>query len=143
MTLSRRLLLTRSIVLAALMFIGSIGLWRFYEAQQRFEYVQSNIIPGVKELEDAKYNIGGYARPDRRYLLSTNGAGRVAAQQAIDALSGVVDQHIATSARDDISDDTDRQMLAADRGILLPTGLRCRVSKQKSGQATWMARRPC
>jgi hypothetical protein len=141
-TLSRRLLLTLSIALLALMFVGSLGLWRLYGAQQRFEYVQNNILPSVKELEDAQYDIGGYARLDYRYLLSTDDAGRAAAHQAIDALNGVVDQHIATYARDDISDDTDRQMLEADK-TNLAAGLRCRVSKQKSGRATWMARRPC
>jgi methyl-accepting chemotaxis protein len=115
MTLSRRLLLILSVALAALIFVGGLGLWRLNQAQQRFEYVQTNLIPSVKELDDAKSDVQGYARLQYRYLLSTDDAGRAAAQQAIDALDKVIEQHIATYERDDISDDTDRQMLEADK----------------------------
>lgn len=85
MTLSRRLLLILSVALAALIFVGGLGLWRLNQAQQRFEYVQTNLLPSVKELDDAKSDVQGYARLQYRYLLSTDDAGRAAAQQAIDA----------------------------------------------------------
>ncbi|CAB3805853.1 methyl-accepting chemotaxis protein [Pararobbsia alpina] len=118
MTLSRRLLLTLSIALVALLLVGSLGLWRLNQAQQRFKYVQVNIIPSIKDLEDAKSDIGGYVRLNYQYVLSTDDAGRAAIEQAINALDKRVDQHIATYQRDDISDDTDRQMLEADKAHL-------------------------
>jgi methyl-accepting chemotaxis protein len=118
MTISRRLILTLAVALLALIFVGSIGLWRLNQAQHRFEYVQSNIIPGVKELEDAKYDFGTYARSGFSYLLSTDAAGRAEDAQQIDALDKVMDQHIATYQRDHISDDTDRQLLESDKANL-------------------------
>jgi methyl-accepting chemotaxis protein len=118
MTLSRRLLLTVSVALLALIFVGSTGLWRLNQAQQRFEYVQANIIPSIKELEDAKSDIEDYARLDYRYLLSTDEAGRATAEADVDALRKGIDQHIETYQRDDISDDTDRQMLESDMANL-------------------------
>jgi len=118
MTISRRLVLTLSIALLALIFVGSIGLWRLNQAQQRFEYVQVNIIPSVKELDDTNYDAVSYARLDYRYLLSTDDAGRAAIQQEFDTLNKSIDQHIATYERDDISDDTDRQMLETDKANL-------------------------
>jgi len=118
MTLSRRLLLTLSVALLALILVGSFGLWRLNQAQQRFEYVQNDIIPSVQELEDVKADITGYARLNYRYLLSTDDASRTAVEQAVDALNKGLDQHIATYERDDISDNTDRQMLETDKADL-------------------------
>jgi methyl-accepting chemotaxis protein len=119
MTISRRLIITLAVALFALVFVGSIGLWRLNQAQRRFEYVQTNIIPGVKELEDAKYDFGLYARSDFSYLLSTNEADRTSVDQDVDALDKVMDQHLAAYQRDDISDDTDRQMLESDKTNLV------------------------
>jgi methyl-accepting chemotaxis protein len=107
-----------AVALIALIFVGGIGLWRLNQAQHRFEYVQTNIIPGVKELEDAKYDFGTYARSGFNYLLSTDDAGRAENAQEIDTLDKVMDQHIATYQRDHISDDTDRQMLESDKASL-------------------------
>ncbi|MCP2091849.1 UNVERIFIED_ORG: methyl-accepting chemotaxis protein [Paraburkholderia sediminicola] len=118
MTLSRRLLLTLSVALMALVSVGAVGLWRLNQAQQRFEYVQTNIIPSIKELGNVKSEIGDYARLNYRYLLSTDDAGRAAAETALDALNQSVDQHIGTYLRDDISDDTDRQMVERDKANL-------------------------
>jgi methyl-accepting chemotaxis protein len=118
MTLSRRLLLTLSIALVALLLVGSLGLWRLSQAQQRFEYVQVNIIPSVQELDDTKHDVGAFSRLEYRYLLSTDDAGRTALKANIDALNRSLDQHIATYQRDDISDDTDRQMLETDKANL-------------------------
>jgi CHASE3 domain sensor protein len=99
MTLSRRLLLTVSVALLALIFVGSIGLWRLNQAQQRFEYVQANIIPSIKELEDAKSDIEDYARLDYRYLLNADEAGRATVEADVDALNKGIDQHIATCTK--------------------------------------------
>jgi hypothetical protein len=115
MTLSRRLLLSLSVALTALIFVGGIGLWRLYEAQQRFEYVQNNIIPSIRELDEARIDGDGYLRLDFQYLLSTDGPERVAAQQEMDNLSKIIDQRLATYARDKLSNATDREMLDEDK----------------------------
>ncbi|MGF6780315.1 hypothetical protein [Paraburkholderia sp. GAS334] len=96
MTLARRLLFTLSVAQVALIFVGGYGLWRLFEARQRFEYVQDNIIPGVKELEEARIDGDGYLRLNFQYLLSTDDAGRAAIQQEMEALAKVIDQHLAS-----------------------------------------------
>jgi CHASE3 domain sensor protein len=103
MTLSRRLLLTLSVALLALFFVGGIGLWRLNQAQQRFEYVQANILPSIKELNDIKYDIVSLVRDNYRYLLSTDDASKATAEQAIDTVeksSINISQHTnATTSR--------------------------------------------
>ncbi|QIN67904.1 hypothetical protein SBC1_79510 (plasmid) [Caballeronia sp. SBC1] len=54
MTIRKRLIFTLGVALFALFVAGSFGLWRLSLAQQRFDYVQVNIIPGVKELNDTR-----------------------------------------------------------------------------------------
>jgi methyl-accepting chemotaxis protein len=118
MSLSKRLILTLSVALLALIVVGGIGLWRLNQAQQRFEYVQANILPSIRELDDAKHDVGGFGRLNYRYLVSTDSASRTEVEQAVDALNKSLDQHFATYERRDISDDSDRKMLEADKANL-------------------------
>jgi methyl-accepting chemotaxis protein len=118
MTLSRRLLFTLFVALLALVFVGSLGLWRLYQAQQRFEKVQTNIIPSINELGEIRADIAGYSRLSYQYILSDGDAGRAAAEVDGDALDKVVDQRITTYQQSDLSDDTDRQMLDIDKTSL-------------------------
>ncbi|MGF6505813.1 methyl-accepting chemotaxis protein [Paraburkholderia sp. 32] len=115
MTLSRRLLLTLSITLLALILVGCTGLWWIYLAQQRFEYVQENILPSITELNEVKLEASDLARLSARYFLVADDVGRTTTQQSIDELNKSIDQHIATYGRDDVSNDTDRQMLETDK----------------------------
>jgi CHASE3 domain sensor protein len=115
MTLSRRLIFTLSVALLALLLVGGAGLWWLNKAQQRFEYVQVNIIPSIEELFDAKVDISNYGRLNYRYLLSKDDAHKAANEQAIAELDRNVDQHIATYERDDISDEEDRKLLEEDK----------------------------
>src|ERR1700738_782992 len=100
MTLSRRLLLTITIALIALLFVGGLGLWRLNQAQQRFEYVQSNIIPSVKELTDSERNIGTIRRLAALELsISGDSAARTANEQAMAEANASLVQHLATYER--------------------------------------------
>jgi methyl-accepting chemotaxis protein len=137
MTLSKRLLLTLSVALLALIVVGSLGLWRLNQAQQRFDYVQANILPSVQELGDTRSDIDGFARLGYQYVLSTDDAGRAAVQHAIDALNRISDEHIAKYQRDYIADDTDRQMVEADKANLsaFQTAIQGLEAKASGGDA--------
>ncbi len=115
MSISQRLILVLATAFTALVFVGGIGLWRLHEAQQRFEYVQTDTLPSIKELGAIKLDASGFGRLDYRYLISTDSASKAAVKQEADALDQSLDKHIATYERDDISDDTDRQMLETDK----------------------------
>jgi len=94
---------------------GSFGVWRLSQAQQRFEYVQVNIIPSVKELNAANDNVSNLRRLAYVYLVSADNATRASTAQEIAAMDKSVDQHPVIYERDDISDDTDRKLLQADK----------------------------
>jgi hypothetical protein len=53
MTLSKRLILTPPVAHPALIVVGSVGLGRLNQAQQRFEYVQAHIVPSIKNLDES------------------------------------------------------------------------------------------
>ena len=118
MTIRKRLIFTLGVALLALIVVGSFGRWRLSQAQQRFELVQTNIIPSTKELNDAKDNVSRLHRLAFGYLVSADDATRASTEQEITEMDKSVDQHLATYERDDIADDTDRKLLLADRAAL-------------------------
>jgi methyl-accepting chemotaxis protein len=115
MTIAKRLILTLSIALLALILVGGVGLWRLKQAQERFEYVQVNILPSINELHAAKDDLATLRRLNYRYFISTEEAARATILQSIATTDASLTKHIATYERDDISDDTDRKMLETDK----------------------------
>ncbi|MEJ0002838.1 MAG: methyl-accepting chemotaxis protein [Pararobbsia sp.] len=118
MSISQRLILVLATALMALVVLGSVGLWYLHEAQDRFEYVQVNILPSLRELDNIKLEASGFSRLDYRYLISSEAAAKEAVKQEGDVLDRSLDKRIATYEHDDISDDTDRQMLEVDKANL-------------------------
>ena len=114
MTISKRLILLLVTALAAMIFVGSVGLWRLNEAQQRFAYVQANILPSIKELTDIRFDASVFGRLNLRYLVAS-ATEKTVVQNALDGLNRSLDQHMATYERDDLSDNIDRQLLTADK----------------------------
>src|SRR5476651_1467137 len=115
MTIRKRLIFTLGVALFALIVVGGFGLWRLSQAQQRFELVQTNIIPSTKELNDAKDNVSRLHRLAFGYLMSANDDTRARTEHEIAEMDKSVDQHLATYERDDIADDTDRKLLQTDK----------------------------
>ncbi|WP_075358601.1 methyl-accepting chemotaxis protein [Caballeronia sordidicola] len=118
MTIRKRLIFTLGIALCALIVVGGFGLWRLSQAQQRFDYVQANIIPSVKELNATKDNVSSLRRLAYIYLVSADNTTRASTEQDFAKMDKSVDQHLATYERDDISDDTDRKLLQTDKAAL-------------------------
>ncbi|WNC93534.1 methyl-accepting chemotaxis protein [Paraburkholderia sp. FT54] len=118
MTLSRRLLLTLLVAQLTLLFVGILGLWHLNRAQQRFQSVQSDIIPSMKELSGAKYDIAGFGRLNYRYLVSADHADtadEAQVEKEVVVLNKSIDDHFAAYERSDVSDETDSQMFQADK----------------------------
>jgi methyl-accepting chemotaxis protein len=115
MTIRKRLIFTLGMALLALIVVGGFGLWRLSQAQQRFEFVQVNIIPSIKELDDAKNDVSNLRRLSYRHFISTDSAAKALVENDIADLDKSVDRHIATYEREDIADDTDRKLLEADK----------------------------
>ena len=119
MTISKRLVVTLAVALLAMLFVGSVGLWRLNQAQQRFEYVQANILPSIVELFGAENDVSEIRRLDYRHLMSSDGGDKAAIERKLADLDKSLDHHFAVYQRDDISDDTDRKMLEADKSNAL------------------------
>ena len=115
MTIRKRLIFTLGVALFALIVVGGFGLWRLSQAQQRFELVQTNIIPSTKELTDAKDNVSNLRRLAYGYLVSADNATRASTEREIAEMDKSVDQHLATYERDDIADDTDLKLVQAEK----------------------------
>ncbi|MFM0283818.1 methyl-accepting chemotaxis protein [Paraburkholderia sediminicola] len=115
MTISKRLILTLTIALFALVFVGAMALWQLNQAQQRFAYVQENIIPSIAELISARADINKLRLLEYRHLLTTDGASKQSVERDMATLDASFERHIATYERDDISDNNDRRFLGADK----------------------------
>jgi len=114
MNISKRLMLTLVVALVALVFVGSLGLWRLGQAQDRFEYVQVNILPSISELSGARDDLGAMRRLAYRYGLEASSSARDQLAQRMAAADKSFDKHMDVYEKDDISDDHDRQLLQTD-----------------------------
>jgi Four helix bundle sensory module for signal transduction len=120
MTISRRLIIALTIAVLASIVVGLDGLWSLNQAQQRFEYVQTNIIPSVAELIGARGDASNLTQLSFQHLITADSAGKTSVEQAMISLDKSLDRHIATYERDDISDDNDRKLLEADKAAVAP-----------------------
>jgi len=114
MTITKRLIVMLSVALLALLLVGGFGIRALYQAQQRFEDVQTNTLPSILELFGARSDLANQKVRFRDLLLADD-ADKSAISRDIDDLSKSFDQHLATYGRDDISDDTDRKMLETNK----------------------------
>lgn len=115
MNISKRLITTLSIAMLALAFVGAYGVTQLFESQQRFEYIQINTLPSIKELAQAKDNLADIRILVLQLLDNADVSQNSQAEQALAAADQQFDQHLANAEREDISDSSERAMLEADK----------------------------
>jgi len=115
MTITKRLLLTLSTALIALIFVGATGLWQLQRSQERFNTVQNRIIPSIHGLNAAKGFLADTRLAGYRLSVFSNLTDKSALEKAVADANKNFDDVIATYEKERIYDDTDRKMLAADR----------------------------
>jgi len=115
MTITKRLILTLSMALLALLFVGFGGLWQLQRAQQRLDTVQDKIIPSIHGLYAAKGYLADTRLAGYRLAVFSNLTDKTALDKSVDAANQAFDDVVATYERERIYDDTDRQMLVADK----------------------------
>ena len=115
MTITKRLLLTLSTALVALIFVGVDGLWQLQRSQDRFDTVQNRIIPSIHGLNAAKGFLADTRLAGYRLSVFSNLSDKTALEKALADANKNFDDVIATYEKERIYDDTDRKMLAADR----------------------------
>eukprot|EP01034_Spumella_vulgaris_P027846 gene27846-34626_t len=126
MTITKRLMLTLSVALLALLFVGGNGVLQLQRAQARLDTVQTELIPSIAGLNMAKNavsdsRLAGYRlsvfsapapaecpdpckMPDKASLL-----------KAYNDAHAKFDEILAKYEKENVTDDTDRKMVEADR----------------------------
>jgi len=115
MTITKRLLLTLSVALLAMLFVGADGLLQLSRAQQRFDLVQSRLIPSVAGLNAAKSSLGDTRLAGYRLSVFSNLPDKSALDKAFKDAHAKFDEIIAGYQKHGVYDDTDSKMLEADK----------------------------
>ncbi|MES2163665.1 MAG: methyl-accepting chemotaxis protein [Pseudomonadota bacterium] len=115
MTITKRLILTLSLALLALIFVGMTGLTQLSRAQQRLDMVQTRLIPSIAGLNMAKGYLADSRLAGYRLSVFSNLADKTALDKAYSEAHAKFDEVIATYEKERIFDDTDRKMLEADK----------------------------
>ncbi|MYM66738.1 methyl-accepting chemotaxis protein [Pseudoduganella sp. FT55W] len=118
MTITKRLILTLSLALVALIFVGVSGLTQLSRAQQRLDMVQTNLIPSIAGLNMAKGYLADSRLAGYRLSVFSNLADKSALDKAYNDAHAKFDEVVALYEKDRIFDDTDRKMLEADKAAM-------------------------
>ena len=115
MKISKRLILTLSIALLGLLFVGANGLWQLHSAQQRMALVQARLIPSISGLNAAKGALADSRLAGYRLSVFSNLADKSELDKAYNDAHANFDKVIADYARNNLFDDTDSKMLEQDK----------------------------
>ncbi|SDG43959.1 MULTISPECIES: methyl-accepting chemotaxis protein [unclassified Duganella] len=118
MTITKRLILTLSLALAALIFVGVSGLKQLSNAQQRLEMVQSRLIPSLASLNIAKGYMADTRLAGYRLSVFSNLTDKSALDKAYNDAHAKFEEVIAVYEKERIFDETDRKMLEADKAAM-------------------------
>ncbi|BEV73001.1 methyl-accepting chemotaxis protein [Paludibacterium sp. THUN1379] len=113
MTISKKLLITLSLAMLALIAVGSFGLWNLSQSQSRLEYVMDNTFPSLHDINQAKDALTSIRVSIRNMLLVPTQAEKDKNIAAFDAANKKFDDAIADYQANHLSNDTDRQLLEA------------------------------
>jgi methyl-accepting chemotaxis protein len=119
MTITKRLILTLSLALAALIFVGVAALTQLSNAQQRLDMVQTRLIPSIAGLNMAKGFMSDSRLAAYRLSVFSNLSDKSALDKAYNDAHRRLDEVIAAYEKDRIFDDTDRKMLEADKAAMV------------------------
>ena len=115
MKISNRLIITLTIALIGLLFVGTEGWWQLREAQQRMDLVQTRLIPSVTAINNAKGALGDSRLAGYRLSVFSNLPDKSALDKAYNDAHAKFDQVLADYAKNNVFDDTDRKMLEQDK----------------------------
>jgi methyl-accepting chemotaxis protein len=118
MTITRRLLLTLSITLLALLFVGGYGLWTLEQSEQRFQAMQEKILPSIKTLRDARAALSRGRIASFLHAASFDSERKAVYMKDIDTNDSEIDRQFAAYGKELADNEADRRLLAADLSAL-------------------------
>jgi methyl-accepting chemotaxis protein len=118
MNITRQLTLTLGIALLALVCLGAGGVWQLHRAQERFDTVQSRIIPSIQGLNAAKGYLADARLAGYRLSVFSNLDDKSALDKAIAGANTKFNEVVEQYARERVYDETDRKLLDADKAAM-------------------------
>ncbi len=118
MTITKRLITTLSVALLALIFVGANGLIQLKHAQQRFETVQSRLLPSIAGLNAAKHALAASRLAGYRLSVFSNLPDKTALDKAYNDAHAKFDSVISEYEKERIYDETDRKMVESDKATM-------------------------
>ncbi|WP_228892704.1 methyl-accepting chemotaxis protein [Pseudoduganella aquatica] len=126
MTITKRLMLTLSVALLALLFVGISGVVQLQRAQARLDTVQTSLIPSIAGLNMAKNAVSDSRLAGYRLSVFSAPApaecpdpckmpDRASLVKAYNDAHGKFDEILAKYEKENATDNTDRKMVEADR----------------------------
>jgi methyl-accepting chemotaxis protein len=126
MTITKRLMLTLSVALLALLFVGANGVLQLQRAQARLDTVQTGLIPSIAGLNMAKNAVSDSRLAGYRLSVFSAPApaecpdpckmpDKASLVKAYDDAHAKFDEILNRYEKENATDDTDRKMVEADR----------------------------
>lgn len=149
MTITKRLTFTLLAAILALLFVGADGLLQLVRAQNKFDVVQSRLLPSVAGLNAAKGALADTRLAGYRLSVFSNLPDKAPLDKAFNDAHAKFDEIIANYANERIYDDTDRKLLESDkatmeayRKALIPFLAGARAGDMDAVRATLLAGTP-
>jgi methyl-accepting chemotaxis protein len=117
-TIAQRITLMLAIALLSLIGLGCYALWGLGSAQDRFEFMQENVVPSVKVLSEAILAVERNRIATRDHMLVNTPAEKEAAAKKVNEFFAVIERSLEKYEKECLADDADRELLKADRDAL-------------------------
>ena len=115
MTVTRAVIVTLSISLLGLLFVGAYGLWGLLQSQKRSQYVENNTYPAIQALTNVRSSLNEGRIATFLHASTFQAAQKARIGQQIAAYDMAMDQALAAYRNTLVSGVTDSAMLASDR----------------------------
>lgn len=132
MTITKRLILMLSVALLTLIFVGGFGIQSQYQAQQRFESIQSDTLPSILGIFAVRNDFYAERILAYRDLVVTDKADHAAIDQTMAEADQSIDQHLSSYEHKSVFDDTDRKMLEENKANMATYRLARQAYLEKS-----------
>jgi methyl-accepting chemotaxis protein len=113
MTITRRIAGIVVLSVLALLLVGSLGLHDLYRANERFDVVETNVLPSVDLLDKAVRTLGRMRLATYQHVLASDPATKAKLAGAITELDDELTGLLARYERDLVVDDEDRRLARA------------------------------
>ncbi|MBA4710374.1 methyl-accepting chemotaxis protein [Aquitalea aquatica] len=118
MNISQRLALTLGIALLALLGIGGFGLYQQSQANERFNYLETNTFPSIIALDEAQDALTQSRTGTYRHVIAHDDAQKSKDLQAISSNDQHFDEVMARYGKELIVNEEDRALLEQDRKLM-------------------------